>query len=130
MTTRNLIKEIRPGKLGIIAAAFLIACLPAAPLTAQDDAGAQAPSPITAESLGLPKEKTAFTLSLTGTLASWGLMLVYGVVTAEEGGGSTITSVLGRVGVAGIMVGPSLGYFYGGWWGRGLLMTGPRVGTP
>lgn len=128
MTTRNLIKEIRPGKLGIIAAAFLVACLPAVPLTAQDDAGAQAPSPITAESLGLPKEKTAYNLSLWGTLGSYGLLLVYAAAAGEEEG-STITSVLGWVGVAGIMIGPSLGNFYGGLWGRGLLLTGLRVGT-
>jgi len=126
MTTRNLIKEIRPGKLGIIAAAFLVACLPAVPLTAQDDAGAQAPSPITAESLGLPKEKTAFTLSLTTTLASYGLLLAYAAAGEDSSG---ISSVLGWVGVTGIMIGPSLGNFYGGLWGRGLLLTGLRVGT-
>jgi hypothetical protein len=107
----------------------LVACLPDAPLTAQDDAGAQAPSPITAESLGLPKEKTAFTLSLTGTLASYGLLLAYAAASGAEGGESTISSVLGWVGVAGIMIGPSLGNFYGGLWGRGLLLTGLRVGT-
>jgi hypothetical protein len=106
----------------------LVACLPDAPLTAQDDAGAQAPSPITAESLGLPKEKTAFTLSLTGTLASYGLLLAY-AAASSEGGGSTITSVLGWIGGAGIMIGPSLGNFYGGLSGRGLLLTGLRVGT-
>ena len=70
MTTRSLIKEIRPGRLGIIAAAFLVASLLTAPLTAQDDTGAQASSPVTVGSLGLPKEKTAFTLSLT---APWPL---------------------------------------------------------
>ena len=128
MTTRNLIKEIRPGKLGIIAAAFLIACLPAAPLIAQDDTGAQAATPVTAGSLGLPKETTAFTLSLTGALASWGMMLVFAAAASDEGE-STIISVLGGVAIAGIMVGPSLGNFYGGCWGRGLLMTGLRVGA-
>ena len=128
MTTRSLIKETRPGRLRIIAAAFLVACLLAAPLTAQDDTGAQAATPVTAGSLGLPKETTAFTLSLTGALASWGLMLVYAAAAPEEGE-STIISVLGGVAIAGIMVGPSLGNFYGGLWGRGLLMTGLRVGV-
>jgi len=128
MTTRSLIKETRPGRLRIIAAAFLVACLLAAPLTAQDDTGAQAATPVTAGSLGLPKETTAFTLSLTGALASWGLMLVYAAAAPEEGE-STIISVLGGVAIAGIMVGPSLGNFYGGCWGRGLLMTGLRVGA-
>ena len=124
MTTRSLVKEPRPGRLGIIAAEFLVACLLAAPLTAQDDIGAQASSPVTAESLGLPKEKTAFTLSLTGALASWGLMLVSIAVAPED-----VPSEMGVAAVAGIMIGPSLGCFYGGCWGRGLLMTGLRVGV-
>ena len=128
MTTRSLKKETRPGRLGIIAAALLVACLPAASLTAQDDTGAQASSPVTAGSLGLPKETTAFTLSLTGTLASWGLLLVYAAAVPEEGE-TTLASVLGSVAIVGIMVGPSLGNFYGGLWGRGLLMTGLRVGV-
>lgn len=128
MTTKSPIKETRPGRLGLIAAALLIACLPAAPLTAQDDTGAQAAAPVTAGSLGLPKETTAFTLSLTGTLASWGLLLVYAAAVPEEGE-TTIASVLGSVAIVGIMVGPSLGNFYGGLWGRGLLMTGLRVGA-
>jgi hypothetical protein len=128
MTMRSLAKETRPGRLGIIAAAFLVACLPAAPLTAQDGTGAQASSPVTAESLGLPKEKTAFTLSLTATLASWGLMLV-SFAAATEDAPSEFSSALGIAAVAGIMVGPSLGCFYGGCWGRGLLMTGLRLGA-
>jgi len=128
MTTRSLKKETRPGRLGIIAAALFVACLPAASLTAQDDTGAQASSPVTAGSLGLPKETTAFTLSLTGTLASWGLLLVYAAAVPEEGE-TTLASVLGSVAIVGIMVGPSLGNFYGGLWGRGLLMTGLRVGV-
>lgn len=128
MTTRSLINEIRPRRLGLIAAAFLVACLPVVPLTAQDDTGPQSPSPVTAESLGLPKEKTAFTLSLTGTLASWGLMLV-SVAAAAEDAPSEIQSALGYASVVGIMIGPSLGRFYGGCWGMGLLMTGLRVGV-
>lgn len=129
MKTKSPKKETRPGRLGLIAAAFLIAFLPAAPLTAQDDTGAQAPSPITAESLGLPKEKTAYNLSLWGTLGSYGLLLAYAAASSAEGGGSTIASVLGYACLAGIMIGPSLGNFYGGLWGRGLLLTGLRVGA-
>jgi len=128
MKTRSPVQETRPGRLGILAAACLVACLLAAPLTAQDDAGAQASSPVTAESLGLPKEKTAFTLSLTGALASWGLMLV-SFAAATGDAPSEISSALGIAAVAGIMIGPSLGCFYGGCWGRGLLMTGLRVGV-
>lgn len=128
MTTRNPIKGIRPGTLGLIAAAFFVAFLPAAPLTAQDDAGAQAPSPVTAESLGLPSEKTAYNLSIWGTLGSYGLLLAYYAAAASEDT-SGIASVLGWVGGAGIMIAPSLGNFYGGLWGRGLLLTGLRVGT-
>lgn len=120
MTTRK--------KLGLIAAAFLVACLPVAPLPAQDDTGAQTSFPGTAESLGLPKEKKAFTLSLTGTLASWGLMLA-SWVPATGDAPSEISSALGIAAVAGVMIGPSLGCFYGGCWGRGLLMTGLRVGV-
>ena len=75
----------------------------------------------------MPKEKTAFTLSLTGALASYGLLLAYAAAAGEDSSG--ISSVLGWVGVAGIMIGPSLGNFYGGLWGRGLLLTGLRVGT-
>jgi hypothetical protein len=121
MKTRSPVQETRPGRLGILAAACLVACLLAAPLTAQDDAGAQASSPVTAESLGLPKEKTAFTLSLTGALVSF--------AAATGDAPSEISSALGIAAVAGIMIGPSLGCFYGGCWGRGLLMTGLRVGV-
>jgi len=126
MTTRNLVKETRPGRLGIITAAFLVACLLAAPLTAQDDIGAQASSLVTAESLGLPKENTAFSLSLTGTLASWGLAML---VSSAAAAGDPSASALANAALAGIMIGPSLGCFYGDCWGRGLLMTGLRVGV-
>lgn len=111
--------EIGPGRLGPIAAAFLIACLPVVPLRAQD---ANAGSP------GLPKERTAFTLSLTGTLASWGLMLASWAPPAGDAP-SEISSAIVAASVIGVMIGPSFGYFYGGCWGRGLLMTGLRVGV-
>ncbi len=110
-----------------LAAGLIGIWLAAGPLLAQTIPASQAVSPPTARSLGLPSEGTAFTLSLTGTLAGWGLLLA-SAGGDSWGGESEASSAMAYVAVAGVMAGPSLGYFYGGCWGRGLLMTGIRVG--
>jgi len=109
----ELLSRRKSRKARRFAAAFLGLCLAAAPLLAQDGSGAQASSPSTERAPGLPSEKMALALSLGGTLVSWGLMLSTHSLAAW----------------AGVMVGPSLGSFYGGCWGRGLLLTGLRVGV-
>lgn len=128
MKKRRPMKEIKPGACGFLAAALLVTSLAAAPFPAGDDTGIQASAPANAKLLGLPKEKTAFTLSLAGTVASWSLMVfIWAGATADEP--SEFASALGIAAVPGIMVGPSLGSFYGGCWGRGLLLTGLRLGA-
>jgi len=122
MATQNALKKKgRAKRSGPIAASLLIVWLAAAPLLAQDGTGVQASLPVDARSAGFPSERTAFTLSLATTLASWGLLL--GAWRTVSGGSS------GIVLTAGIMVGPSFGSFYGGLWGRGLLWTGLRLGV-
>lgn len=113
----------RPGSF---LAAFVGLCLAAAPLFAQDVPGAKTSSLPDPRSLGLPSENTAFTLSLTSTLASWGLLAL---TSAGGEAPSETTSAIQYIAAAGIFTGPSLGFFYGGCWGRGLLTTALRLGV-
>lgn len=109
-----------------ITAALVGLCLAAAPLLAQDVPGAHGPSLPDARSLGLPSESTAFTLSLTATLASWSLLAL---TSAGGDAPSETTSAIQYISGAGVFAGPSLGFFYGGCWGRGLLTTALRLGV-
>lgn len=70
-----------------------------------------------------PAEKspeTALTLAVVGTGASWAA-LYYG---ARQDSGA-----LAGAGLAGILIAPSLGHFYAGETGSGLLHTGIRAGA-
>jgi len=107
-------------------AALVGLCLVAAPLFAQDVPGAQTLSLPDPRSLGLPSENTAFTLSLTATLASWGLLAL---TSAGGEAPSETTSAIQYIAGVGVFTGPSLGFFYGGCWGRGLLTTALRLGV-
>jgi hypothetical protein len=61
--------------------------------------------------------KTAFLLTLAGTAVP-----LAAVAAAAAGAGD-----FGGIGLAGLLVGPSLGYFYGGLLWRGLLGVGIRA---
>ncbi len=131
-TERRLFYGDRRGKARVLTAGLIGIpigiWLATGPLFAQGIPAYQAGSPPTARSLSLPSEGTAFTLSLAGTLAGWGLLLAStGRDTWDTP--SEASSALTCVAIAGLMAGPSLGYFYGGCWGRGLLMTAVRVGV-
>ncbi len=112
-----------------LSATVLALNLAAAPLLAQALPGAQTPSAVDSRSLHLPSEKTAFTLSLSGTLVSYGLLFISMGSGGTGDAPSEVSSGIGLAGIAGAMVGPSLGSFYGGCWGRGLLMSGLRLGA-
>ncbi len=116
----------RPGRPRRLTGAFLGLCLVAAPLLAQVGPGAQAPSLPDPRSLGLPSENTAFTLSLTATLASWAL---FALSSSTGDAPSEASSAVGYISAVGIFAGPSLGFFYGGCWARGLLTTALRLGV-
>ncbi|MDH4197995.1 MAG: hypothetical protein OEW05_11335 [Candidatus Aminicenantes bacterium] len=75
------------------------------PVAAQEDKAA-APAP---KVPGLKSESLAFSISLAGALLPWAGRLA-GV----------------RFAWIGVLIGPSLGYFYSGLWGRGLLGIGMR----
>lgn len=66
-----------------------------------------------AEAHDLPSGRTATTISAVGTLLSIPLMFLGRDAAA--------------LGAVGILTGPSIGYFYGGCWGRGLFSTGLRT---
>ena len=86
-------------------------CLVVVPVAGRGRNEGQAPvSPVVAYP-GLPSANTAFGLSVAGTVAALASMY----------------SRNGYVAWAGITFGPSLGFFYGGCWGRGLLTAGLRV---
>ena len=119
-------RKARPERFRRFTAAFLGLCLVAAPLVAQVVPGAQTPSLPDPRSLGLPSENTAFTLSLTATLASWAL---FALSSSTGDAPSEASSAVGYISAVGIFAGPSLGFFYGGCWGRGLLTTALRLGV-
>jgi hypothetical protein len=73
--------------------------------------GAPAPMP-DGRAAGLPSESTAVVLAVVGTAASVLLS----------------TRISGWPGFVFFCAGPSLGFFYGGCWGRGLLSTALRFG--
>ena len=95
------------GRAGRMVVALVLGiCLASMPVMAQgDEAPAQAP-----KIPGLKSPAMAFSLSLAGTLLSWSGLL------AEVPGAWL-----------GVFIGPSLGYIYGGFWGRALLGTGLRA---
>jgi len=88
-------------------------CLVVVPVVGQGPNEGQAPVSPGVAYPGLPSANTAFGLSVAGTVAALASMY----------------SRNGYVAWAGIAFGPSLGFFYGGCWGRGLLSAGLRVGV-
>jgi len=123
---KDLGRKRRSARPRSFLAAFAGLCLAAVPLLAQDVPRAKIPSLPDPRSLGLPSENTAFTLSLSATLASWGLL----ALTSAGGEAPTeTTSAIQYIAGVGVFTGPSLGFFYGGCWGRGLLTTAVRLGV-
>lgn len=98
----------------------------AGPLMAQGLTAAGEPAPPGPPPLRLPSEKTASTLSWATTLTAWALIAVSGGFGEAP---STLSSALAFAGGIAAYVGPSVGGFYGGCWGRGLLLTGLRLGV-
>jgi len=83
------------------------------PVVAQERPVGQWPQQTPVVYSRLPSENTALTLSVVGTVA-------------------TLASFYTRNGYlvwGGIVFGPSLGFFYGDCWGRGLLSAGLRFGA-
>ena len=112
----------RAGVVVLVLAANL-----AGPLRAQTLPGAGglgAPEP---PELRLPSERTASALSLGTVLVSAALLGVSGAFGEEPQ--SELNSALTILGAIGLYIGPSVGGFYGGCWGRGLLLTGLRLGV-
>lgn len=79
--------------------------------TAFGQAGARGPGP-TGSAAGMPSESTATMLTVIGTAAAVFLPWRIG----------------GWAGLGVLCAGPSLGFFYGGCWSRGLLSTAVRLG--
>jgi hypothetical protein len=96
-------------KMGALIAAGLIATTLVLPLRAQESPERRDE---THPAVKLKSEKTALLWSLFGTLGSYGLVAI--AATGSE------ARALGYLGLTGSVVGPSLGYFYGGMSGRGL----------
>ncbi|MGZ7046482.1 MAG: hypothetical protein ACXVJK_09160 [Candidatus Aminicenantales bacterium] len=95
--------------------AFLGLCLAMiVPAVGQEKPGLPVPKPSSAEARGLPSESTAAMLSWAVTGASFVLLFM------------PATSTLGAIGT---LVGPSVGYFYGGCVGRGVLGLVLRAGV-
>jgi hypothetical protein len=108
----------KPGRSGRLAAHLVVIACGTALLVAP--LAAQAPRPIwpraaaEVSAFRLPSENTAFTLSAVGTLAG----VVMPLMSREWGWGILATWC----------VGPSLGFLYGGCWGRGLATAVLRFG--
>lgn len=78
------------------------------------------PPPPQVDSADDKSPAAALSLSLLGTVGSWGL--VFAVADMEESG-----EALGVVGLTGIVVGPSFGQFYAGEWRSGWRQAGVRA---
>ncbi len=107
--------RIRKGT-ALAAALGLALALSAAP-AANGQTGAAPRAGMAGDVSGLPSENTAVALGAVGALAGVFLPLVD---SQGSGGGWALLTTW--------CAGPSLGFFYGGCWGRGLLTTGLRFG--
>jgi hypothetical protein len=83
------------------------------PAYGQSPAFSLAQGPTRVDNYGLPSEGTAMALSVLGSAVA--------VVSTLSGNGT--------LALAGLTFGPSLGFLYGGCWGRGLLSAGLRLGA-
>lgn len=99
----------------------------AGPLRAQGLPGPGGPVTPGPPELRLPSESTATALSWSTLLASAALLGVSGVLGGSGEPSSELNSALTTLGAIGLYIGPSVGGFYGGCWGRGLLLTGLRL---
>ena len=120
-------KNERRRRAGGLACAVLGFCLTVGPVVSQDITGGPASPPIAASAYRLPSEKTAFTLSLVGSLVPVGLTALMAMVQSsdEDFGIPGLDVAIGLT----LAAGSSAGFFYGGLWGRGLLMSGLRLGA-
>jgi hypothetical protein len=100
-------------RMGALLAAALIAVSLAAPLRAQDSRDEAPPA------VALKSEKTAMAFAVVGSIVPWALLLCSATL---QGAAPAYLAALT------LPIGPSLGYFYAGSPGRGLLGTGIRVG--
>lgn len=101
----------------------------AGPLRAQGLPGAGGPATPGPPELRLPSESKASALSWGTFLVSAALLGVAGVLGGSSFGepSNDLNSALTTLGAIGLYIGPSVGGFYGGCWGRGLLLTGLRL---
>jgi hypothetical protein len=108
----------RRGRTGTLSRGLLIALLGlglvAAPAVGQETPGGGQPPQAASQYNGLPSENMALALSAIGTIAAVASMFVW------LGGYGNILAWSAL---------PSLGFMYGGCWGRGLLTTGLRLGA-
>lgn len=120
-------KSKRRRRAAGLACAVLGFCLTVGPVVSQDITGGPASPPSAASAYRLPSERTAFTLSLVGSLVPVGLTALMAMVQAsdEDWGIPSLDIVIGL----SLAAGSSAGFFYGGLWGRGLLMSGLRLGA-
>jgi len=106
-------------RMGALLAAGLIVASLAAPISAQENRESRDQAP---PAVKLKSEGTAMTLAVVGSLVPWALLFSTFSTPGLEGARGYLTAIM-------IPIGPSLGYFYAGAAGRGLLSTGIRVGV-
>jgi len=107
--------------MGALLAAGLTMASLALPLSAQES---QAQSPPVVK---LKSEKKAMTMSVIATLVPWAVFLSTGLREGHDPGGLSGGESIALVAALAIPVGPSLGYFYAGSTGRGLMGIGIRL---
>ena len=100
---------------GALVAVLCGAALLLGPLAANGQTAGAPRTGMAGDRSGLPSEDTAVALGAAGVLA--GLFLP--LVSSDPSRWGLLTTWC---------AGPSLGFFYGGCWGRGLLTTGLRLG--
>jgi len=110
-------------RMGALLATGLIAGSLSLPLRAQESRENREKVPPPA--VKLKSEKKAMTLSIVATLVPWAVFVPLGLRESHEPGGEAASLIAALA----IPVGPSLGYFYAGSPGRGLLGIGMRIGV-
>ena len=110
-------------KMGALLAAELIVASLALPLGAQESGSSRAGTPMRVK---LKSEKKAMTMSIAATVVPWAVFLPLGLRESHEPGMNGGEAVA-LVAALAIPIGPSLGYFYAGATGRGLLGMGLRL---
>jgi len=110
-------------RMGALLAAGLVVATLASPLRAQEgrESRDKARPPVK-----LKSEKEAMTLSIVATVVPWAVFLPLGLRESHEPGLDP-GEAAALVAFLAIPIGPSLGYFYAGSTGRGLLGIGLRL---